>query len=69
MNVDITTPDTVKVTSEHLEDERLVVYTLTTLDGNVSINESIENEIQEVNIPFDELFLAIALMQKHRNCV
>lgn len=69
MNVDTTIEDTVKVTSEHLEDDRLVVYTYTTLDGNVSINESIENEAQEVNIPFEDLFLAIALMQKYRKCI
>lgn len=68
MNVDVTTADTIKVTSEHLEDDRLLVYTYTTMDGNVSINESIENEIQEINIPFEDLFLAITLMQKYGKC-
>ena len=64
-----TQEDTIKITSDHLEDERLVMYTYTTLDGNVSINESIENETQEVNIPFEDLFLAMALMQKYRKCI
>lgn len=64
-----TQEDTIKITSDHLEDERLVMYTYTTLDGNVSINESIENETQEVNIPFEDLFLAMALMQKYRKCM
>jgi len=78
MNVETTTidtikvttdEDTIKITSEHLEDDRLVLYTYTTLDGNVSINESIENEKQEVNVPFEDLFLAMALMQKYRKCM
>lgn len=35
-------------------DERYVTYTFSH-DGNVSINESIDNEMQEVNISFNEL--------------
>lgn len=35
-------------------DERYITYTFSH-DGNVSINETIDNERQEVNIPFNEL--------------
>lgn len=35
-------------------DERYVTYTFSH-DGNVSINETIDNEMQEVNISFNEL--------------
>lgn len=61
--------DEVVLSNSHVEDDRHVRYTYTHADGNLSINESIENEVQEVNIPFSELIRVIEFIQSQRNLI
>ncbi|MGE7954932.1 hypothetical protein [Lysinibacillus xylanilyticus] len=61
----VVTEETITVSCEHVEDERHVSYILNNEDGNLSINENIENEIQEVNISFNELINVIVEFSKH----
>lgn len=59
----VTTEEIVTVACE--QDDKLVTYKYTYIDGNLSINEMIENEVQEVNISFDEIVQVIELIMRH----
>jgi len=59
----------VVLSSSHIEDDRHVRYTYTYEDGNLSINESIENEVQEVNISLTEIIRVIEFIQSQRNVI
>jgi len=58
--------ESITISDNHIHDDRYVTYTYSNADGNFSINERLENEIQEINIPFNDLIIVFQIIMANQ---